>query len=214
MPRDIDRFEGAIAAAGFVSGHQTVVGMWRNSPLGPFVDVMWIRPDGRRVLLAPTPTVRDYVTGVYAFDETRVVPVRGGWDGGAVRLEAGPLELSLQPLPRDWRSWVFAARPRGLRRSPTWITIEDRLVAPSVGPLLGGGPGVRLAGVTPGGRREWFGIDDYRPLADGSLRVDGQDAGAMGLLRPGLGVGLSDFPSRPALVHLATLIESAPPPRH
>ena len=213
MPRNIDRFEGAIAAAGFASGHQTVVGLWRGSPLGRFVDVMWIEPDGRRVLLAPTPTVRDYVTGVYAFDETRIVPVWGGWDGHRIELHAGPLELHLRPLPRDWRSWVFATRPRRLRRSPTWITIEDRLVAPLAGPLLGGGPGVRLAGVTPGGRREWFGVDDYRPLSEGTLRVEGDDAGAMVPLQPGLGVGLSDFPSRPALVHLATLIEAAQPPR-
>jgi hypothetical protein len=213
MSRTIDRFAGAIAAAGFAGGHQTVVGLWRSSPLGPFVDVMWIHPDGHRVLLAPTSAVRDYVTEVYDFDETRIVPVHGGWDGHRVELQAGPLDLRLRPLPRDWRSWVFAVRPRRLRRSPAWITIEDRLVAPLAGPLLGGGPGVRLAGVTPGGRREWFGVDDYRPLSDGALRVGGRDAGAMVPLRPGLGVGLSDFPSRPALVNLTTLIESARPAR-
>lgn len=213
MPRTIDRFAGAIAAAGFASGHQTVVGLWRHSPLGRFIDVMWILPDGHRVLLAPTTTVRDYVTGVYDFDETRIVPVLGGWDGDHVEVRAGPLELHLRPLPRDWRSWVFAARPRCLRRSPAWITVEDRLVAPLAGPMLGGGPGVRLAGVTPGGRREWFGVDDYRPLSEGALRVDGHDAGPMVPLRPGLGVGLSDFPSRPALVHLTTLIEAAQPSR-
>lgn len=207
-----DRFEGAIAAAGFASGHQAVVGLWRDSPLGSFIDVMWIQPDGRRVLLAPTSTVRDYVAGVYAFDETRVLAVSGGWDGRRIDVRAGEVHVRLQPQPRSWQSWVFAARPRCLRRSAAWIAIEDRLVAPLAGPLLGGGSGVHLTGITPGGRREWFGIDDYRPLAEGALHVGDRDAGAMVALRPGLGVGLSDFPTCPALVYLATLIGPAPAP--
>ncbi|GGI08368.1 hypothetical protein [Egicoccus halophilus] len=208
MSRGIDRFEGAIAAAGFASGHMTVVGMWHDSPLGAFADVMWIHPDGRRVLLAPSPAVRDFVTSVYAFDETRIVPVTGGWNGRDIAVQAGPLYLRLAPRPRDWRSWVFAARPRVLRRSPTWLAFEDRLAPLLARPLLGGAPGVRLAGVTPGGRQEWFSVDDYRPLADGRLKVEGADAGPLVALRPGLGVGLSDFPTRPALVQLATLIEA------
>lgn len=209
MRPGIDRFEGAIAAAAFADGHQVVVGMWRASPLGRVVDVMWIRPDGRRVLLAPSATVRDYITGVYAFDEARVAPVRGGFDGREVAVAAGELRLRLTPHPRDWRSWVFAARPRVLRRRRAWLALEDRLAGPLAGPLLGGRPGVRLSGTTPTGRREWFSVDDYRPLADGALTVDGAEAGAMRALRPGLGVGLSDFPTRPALVQLATLIERA-----
>jgi hypothetical protein len=210
VARDLDRFVGMIAACGFASGDQVVVGVWRDSPLGSFVDVMWIDPRGRRTLLAPDADVRDYVGGVYRFDEQRVVGLRGGWDGTAVDVDADGLRLRLEPAPRDWRSWVFAARPRLLRRSPAWLTFEDRLVVPLAGPLLGGGPGVRLAGTTPGGRREWFGVDDYRPLAEGRLWVEGRDAGPVRALRPGLGVGLSDFPTAPALVQLTTIIESAP----
>ena len=206
-PARLDRFTGAIAAAGFASGEVTVVGMWRSSPLGRLVDVMWIRPDGERVLLAPSPLARTFIEGLYAFDRAEGVDVRGGWDGRVVDVTAGPVHVRLVPAERDWRSWVFAARPRILRRSPAWLALENALVAP-LGPLLlGGTAGVHLSGVTPGGRREWYSVDDYRPVAEGALTVGGRDAGTLTALRADIGVGLSAFPTRPALVHLATLIE-------
>ena len=185
--------------------------MWGRSPLGSFVDVMWVRPDGERVLLAPSREVRDYVGGVYAFDREEVVAVRGGWDGHRVEVTAGPVHVRLDPSRRDWRSWVFALRPRPLRRSPAWLNVEDRLVGPLGWLLLGGAAGVRVSGLTPGGRREWYSTDDYRRVADGSLEVDGRDAGVLTDLRPDLGVGLSAFPTRPAFVQLVTLIERPGP---
>lgn len=203
----LDRFTGLIAASGSASGHTVVVGMWRDSPLGRFVDVMWVRPDGQRVLLAPSEAIRRYVTDLYTFEESAVVPVRGGWAGGAVEVDAGPVSLRFPAGRRDWRSWLFAARPRFLRRSPTWLRVEDALVAPLGGLLLGGAEGVRLAGRAPGGQREWYSIDDYRPLRGGSLWIEGRDLGPPAALRPGLGVGLSDFPTQPALVNVVTLVE-------
>jgi hypothetical protein len=205
--RGLDRFVGAIAAGGFASGDQVVVGLWHASPIGPFADVMWVRPDGERVLLAPRREVRGLVTSLYAFDEARVVPVSGGWDGTGIDLAAGPLHLRLVPAARGWDSWVFAARPGPLRRSPAWIALEDRLVGPLGGMLLDGAEGVALTGVTPGGAREWYSITDRRPLRSGTLVVGRAHAGDLRPLRPGLGVGLSDFPSQPALVHVTTLIE-------
>jgi hypothetical protein len=75
--RGLNRFTGMIAASGSSSGHDVVVGLWRGSPLGAFVDVMWVQPDGRRVLLAPFEDVRRYVGDLYRFEATHVVPVRG-----------------------------------------------------------------------------------------------------------------------------------------
>jgi hypothetical protein len=203
----LDRFSGLIAAGGATSGEQVVIGMWRRSPLGRVIDVMWVRPDGERILLASSPAVAEYVAGLYTFERVEVVAVQGGFDGQRVAVAAGPLRVTLDPGRRDLRSWLFAARPGPLRRSPAWIELEDRLVAPLGGPLLGGADGVRLAGRAPGGQREWYGIADYRPLRTGSFEVAGRDAGRLAPLRPGLGVGLSDFPTVPALVAVDTLIE-------
>jgi hypothetical protein len=205
--RGLDRFSGLIAAGGSTSGEQVVVGMWRRSPLGRAIDAMWVRPDGERILLAPSPEVAEYVAGLYTFERVEVVPIRGGFDGRRVELTAGPLVVTLEPGPRDLRSWLFALRPGPLRRAPVWIEVEDRLVRPLGGPLLGGADGVRLAGRAPGGQREWYGIADYRPLRGGRFEVAGVDAGRLAPLRAGLGVGLSDFPTVPALVAVDTLIE-------
>jgi hypothetical protein len=202
-----DLFAGCITAGGFASGDMVVAGTWRSSPLGRIVDVMWVRPDGERVLLAPSPAARDLIADLYAFDRAEVVAVRGGWDGAGVAIEAGPLRVRLVTGPRDWRSWLFAARPLPLRRSPTWIGLEDVLGRPFVGRIIGGAEGVRAAGVAPGGQRERYGVDDWRPVVAGSLRVDGVDAGALTDLRADLGIGLSAFPTRPAAVSVGTLVE-------
>lgn len=187
-----------------------VVGSWRASPLGRFVDVMWVRPDGERVLLAPSVAVRDTVAGLYAFDRTEVVGVQGGWDGGAVAVQAGPLRVRLVGGRRDWRSLLFAVRPRMLRRSAPWIRIEDAVARPFVDRAIGGAAGVRAWGVAPGGQREAYGVDDYRPVVAGGLDVEGRDAGALGRLPGDLGIGLSAFPLAPAIVHVGTLVGQRP----
>ena len=204
----LDRFVGCIAGAAFASGDAVVVGSWRASPFGQFVDVMWVRPDGHRLLLAPTAAVGAYVSALYAFDEVVVVAVRGGWDGYAVAVESGPLRVRMLVGKRDFRSGLFALRPRALRESPAWITLEDRLARPVVGRLIGGAQGVRAAGIAPGGQREFYGIADYRGVAAATLTVGGRDAGGLRDLPADLGIGLSSFPTAPAVVHVTTLVEA------
>ncbi len=204
----MDLFEGAITGIGFTSGDAVVVGAWARSPLGSFVDVMWRRPDGQRVLLAPDHDVAAYVGGLYTFDEVLVVPIRGGVRDSLVAVTAGPLDLRAQLAPRDWRSWLFALRPRVLRRSPTWIRVEDRLARPFIGALLGGGSGVRAAGIAPGGQREYYGADDWRLVRRARLSVYGVDAGQFTDMPADFGVGLSAFPTVPASVRVGTLVQS------
>lgn len=124
--RRLRRYRGRISAAGTPDGHALVCGAWHGSPLGAFADVMWVDPDGRRTLLAPSETVAADVTALYRFDDVRIVPVTGRVTADEVHVDAGPVQLRLRAAPRTWRSWVFAARPGPLRRSPAWLTLEDR----------------------------------------------------------------------------------------
>lgn len=203
-----ERFVGCISAAGFASGDVAVVGAWATSPLGRMVDVMWVRPDGQRVLLAPSRAAADYISALYAFDEVHVVAVSGGWDGAATAVTAGPLRVRILAGRRDARSWLFALRPPALLACPAWVRLEDVVARPLVGRLLGGAAGVRAAGVAPGGQREYYGARDYRPAVDATLTIDDRDAGGMRDLPADLGIGLSGFPTRPAVVHVITTIES------
>jgi len=68
-------FRGRIAGWGTTSGTRVVVGRWDVSPFGAFADVMVERPDGERVLLAPTAEVAALVASTYTFDRVEVVPV-------------------------------------------------------------------------------------------------------------------------------------------
>lgn len=204
-----DRFVGLIAAGGF-EGHAVVVGCWRSSPLGQIVDVMWVDPSGCRTLLAPRPDVAERIAGMYDFDEVMVTEVRGGWDGERIDVTAGPLHVQLDAGPRDWRSWVFATRPRVLREQPWWVAVEDAVARPLVGRFIGGAEGVRAAGVAPGGMRECYAAADWRRVRSGALRVASWRSRVLGNLPGDLGVGLSSFPRRPAVTHCTTLVERLP----
>lgn len=196
---------GSIAGAGFASGDRFVVGLWASGPLGPMTDVMWAKPDGTRVLLAPSEDVGAFVSAVYNFDMTKIVSisVREGRDGFS--LEAGPLALEITAgRPR----WVFRLRPRLLRRSLLWVRMEDALLRRVVGRLvLGGAEGVRAFGTTTAGVKEWYRIDGYQPIVAASASLDGRDLGALRPLRPKLGFGFSEFPIRPAIVRCSPVLE-------
>ena len=131
-------FDGHIIGASFASGDRIVAGRWLRSPFGAFADVMWCRPDGWRVLLAPSEPVRDFLTRHYAFDESRIESARvERCDDGTIEIAAGPLRVSLQSRGALARVLAARARPRRLRTSTRWIDLEDRLLRPLARTVFG-----------------------------------------------------------------------------
>ena len=193
--------------AGFASGDRVVIGIWDAGPLGPMVDVMWARPDQRRILLAPDDDVATFVSGLYRFEEVRVVPIDVRVrERDRVSIVAGRLEVELRA---GRASKLFGLRPRFLRRSPAWARIEDAVFRPLVGRVvLGGAADTRVYGVGPSGSRQWYCIESYRPVIEGRASLDGVDFGPLGPLTPRVGFGFSDFPERPAFVECAPVIET------
>ena len=195
-------FDGHIVGASFASGDRLVAGRWHRSPFGPFADLMWARPDGRRILLAPTPAVRDFVARHYAFDELALVPVRVERSGGTIQVRAGSVELDLVPRPRGVASLMLSLRPRALRTTSAWIDFEDRALRPLVSTLFGAGR-VHTRGVTATGTREWYAIHDFR-RARARARIDGVDLGPAAPGAPA-GFGFSEFPGEPAIVRVTSV---------
>ncbi|MGW1274783.1 hypothetical protein ACWD5A_40085, partial [Streptomyces sp. NPDC002491] len=76
---------------GTAHGTRLVLGHWPRSPFGAFSDVMVERPDGERLLFAPTRETADFVSDTYVFDTVRVVPVDVSVDGDTWTVAAGPL---------------------------------------------------------------------------------------------------------------------------
>ena len=184
---------GTISSCGFASGDRFVVGRWDRSPVGRTIDIMWARPDGHRVLLAPDERTAAFVTAVYAFDEVRVVPFveHGGRRPDGVDVTAGPLRLELRAgAPLLW------IPPR-----PLWFT--RRIEAPIAAALMR----VHTWGVSPTGVQEWYQARTMRLVRHASASVDGRDLGARRPLDPACGFGFSESPRWPSVVAVRPSLE-------
>ncbi len=185
-------FEGSICSAAFATGDRFVVGLWHTSPLGPITDVMWARPDGERVLLAPTSKVADFVGGVYGFDRVEVVDISVSFDGRHLDLQAGHIALTMQGGP-GWRL------PPARLRPPWFIRWVEAWIAR---PLLG----VRTYGVSQTGVRQWYRAEEYRPVVEAKATLGGSDLGALRSFDVPVGFGFSGPPRRPSMVKLRSLL--------
>jgi hypothetical protein len=197
-------FDGHIVGASFASGDTVVAGRWRSSPFGPFADVMWRAPDGRRTLLAPSDETLEFLDRHYSFDEVVRAPVRVERQGPAIHVAAGPIAMRVTPNDRGPVSFLLRLRPRAIRTRPWWLAVEDVVLRPIVGPAFGAGGGaVRSRGRTRAGAREWYAIHDFR-RAGATAVVDQRGAGPV-LPLPPARFGFSEFPSSPAVVRLTSL---------
>lgn len=202
--RTVDRFDGQILGAGTSSGTRLVVGDWTSSPLGAFTDVMVATADGRRVLLAPTDAVADYVTSTYTFDEVVLCDVTltgtTAEDGRRVGvIDAGPLGARLGVGGRTGTGLLLRVVPGPLARSRAFATLIDP-VARRVH------PGVRTRGSAGNGRREYYGAQDQHAVVDLVGTWHGNDLGHLSDVTPDPRFGFSSTPARPCLTRVTTTV--------
>lgn len=182
---------GTISSAGFRSGDRFVVGHWPVSPIGPMGDVMWATPDDRRILLAPSVAVADFITTIYDFDDVRTGPLRIDADGRSTQVRGHGLELELVGGRR---------RPVPIRRP---LAITRWIEAPIARRLMG----VETFGTSPTGAREWYQTQGWRWVESGGARLDGADLGSPGHVERPLRVGFSEPPGRPSIVSVRVTID-------
>ncbi|MCZ2805428.1 hypothetical protein O2W18_09965 [Modestobacter sp. VKM Ac-2983] len=85
------------------------------------------RPDGHRVLLAPTAAVAGFVGSTYTFDEVQLADVAVTRpDDATWAVQAGPLALSVRVGRRPALGWALRAVPAPLARHPGWVGLLDR----------------------------------------------------------------------------------------
>jgi hypothetical protein len=184
--------DGLIASAAFSSGHRFVVGVWHASPVGPMCDVMWALPDGERVLLVGTGDVGTFISAIYGFDRVERTAMECTWDGAALRVTAGDVELVM------WsgrRRGIPLARLRSLPVS-RWVE------APIARRLLG----VRTFGTSPTGVFEWYRAFDYRRVVEARASLEGTDLGSLCQFEGTTGFGFSEPPRRPSVVGVRPLL--------
>lgn len=192
-------FTGRILGVGTAAGVRVVVGVWDDSPLGSFADVMVERVDGSRVLLAPTREVADFVASTYRFDETRVEPVAVTRGPDQVGVVAPSLTLTAALGRRTALGWLLRGIPRRLAGSPVVATVTD----PVARFVL---RGVRTRGSAGQGRREYYGATDVRAVTAVTARLDGVDLGTLTPVDPPTRFGFSSTPRRPSLTEVVTTV--------
>jgi hypothetical protein len=193
-------FDGWILGLGTVSGTRVVVGHWPRSPLGPMSDVMVQRPDGQRVLLAPSAEVAEFVGSTYTFDEVRLVPVTVDRpDGTTWTVAAGPLRMRVTSGPRPVLGRLLHAVPARLARTPAWVGLLDLPARVTTG--------LRTRGSAGNGRTEWYGVQDLHSLVEVDARWDGEPLGALAPVRPPVTFGFGSVPPRPSVVRVTTTVQ-------
>lgn len=198
----MERFDGWIGGLGTASGLRAVIGHWPRSPLGTFTDVMLERPDGHRVLLAPSPAVADFVRATYTFDEVRLVPVDLRSLGPDFFLTAGPLTARFTVGGRAPLGLLLRAVPWRLATAPWWIATLDAVARRVL-------PGVRTVGSAGGGRTEYYGAQDLHRIVAATTTLDGVDQGPLRPVSPPVRFGFGSTPTAPSWVRITTLIDGA-----
>ncbi|MFF3313024.1 hypothetical protein [Streptomyces sp. NPDC002952] len=197
------RFDGWIAGLGTASGTRIVLGHWPRSPFGSFSDVMLERSDGERLLLAPTHETADFISGTYTFDTVQVVPIDVWAEGDTWTVAAGSLHLRFTTGRRGPLGLMLRAVPGVISRRPGWSALTD---LPARALLRG----VRTRGSAGGGRREWYGARDLRPIRTVSAVFEDADLGTIAQVAPPVRFGFGSVPRWPALTRVTTTVELAP----
>ena len=150
----MDKFEGRITSSGFESGDRIVIGDWAQSPLGPFTNIMWAQPDGKRVLLSPSKAHADYVSELYHFEEISIVDIDVQRQKRGIDVSAGSLSVSYR-----WKRGMSIPLIR-----PRWFiaTIENFFAR-----LL---YGTKTYGLTCNGLREWYCIRGISSLSSAKAK--------------------------------------------
>jgi hypothetical protein len=177
-----------------------VVGSWLQSPFGRFADVMIEMPDGKRVLLAPTAEVAEFVSSTYSFDRIELGTVTADIDGARFDVEAPDLTVRGTlggPAPFDWLLKLVPAR---LAATPAWLRLIDPVAARLV-------PGVHTAGSAGHGRREYYGVRRTRLIASVDGQFESVTLGGVAALDPPVRFGFSSAPTTPQLVAVTTTID-------
>ena len=186
----LDIFKGRITSSGFESGDRIVVGAWKESPFGEFTDIMWAKPDGTRVLIAPNQEIVDYVTAMYSFDEVLLEDIVTTGEDRNQKVKSNTMELDF-----SWNRGL----PIPFKRSLLFISTVELFFAKLFF-------GTRTYGVTKNNRKEWYAIDRVSKIKNATAQISGKDAGKFTHMNEPCKFGFSEAPKKPSSCEVRTHI--------
>ena len=187
----MDKFQGRISSSGFSSGERIVVGDWYESPLGEFTNIMWARPDGKRILMSPSKKHADYVSSLYTFEEVNIVPIDIERNKRGISVKAGDLSINM-----SWKRGLAIPISR-----PLWfISTVEQFFANLFFKT-------KTFGYTCNGLREWYCIQSLSKLNSAKASDGKQDFGEMSIFQTSACFGFSGPPKKPSSVRVNSIIE-------
>ena len=190
LHESLDIFKGRITSSEFESGDRIVVGAWKESPFGEFTDIMWAKPDGTRVLIAPNQEIADYVTAMYSFDEVLLEDIATTGEGRNQKVMSNTMELDF-----IWNRGL----PIPFKRSLLFISTVELFFAKLFF-------GTRTYGVTKNNRKEWYAIDRVSKIKSATAQISGKDAGKFTHMNEPCKFGFSEAPKKPSSCEVRTHI--------
>jgi len=186
----LDIFKGRITSSGFESRDRIVVGAWKESPFGEFTDIMWAKPDGTRVLIAPNKEIADYVTAMYSFDEVLLEDIVTTGKDRNQKVKSKTMELDF-----SWNRGL----PIPFKRSLLFISTVELFFAKLFF-------GTRTYGITKNNRKEWYAIDRVSKIKSATAQISGKDAGKFTHMNEPCKFGFSEAPKKPSSCEVRTHI--------
>ena len=188
----MDIFEGRITSCGFDSGDRIVIGMWESSPFGSFADIMWAKPDGTKILIAPNSEIGDYIYSLYDFDEVRIEEIK-------IKRKLKEICFSTTDIncQFNWGKEISFL----VKRRPLWFVAT---VEYFFGWLIFR---TKTHGKTKNGRKEWYVVDKISRLKNAKAEIAGKNLGHYSKFSPKANFGFSDPPNMPASVLVRSHIE-------
>ena len=178
----LDIFSGRITSSGFDSGDRIVVGAWKTSKFGEFTDIMWAKPDGTRVLIAPTQEIADYVTDMYTFDEVILENITTTQGGRNLKINCSSMELEF-----TWNRGFSIPFKRSLFFISTVELFFAKLLFST-----------RTYGITKNNRKEWYAIDRVSKVIQATAKIKGIDVGSLSPMNEPCKFGFSEAPKKPS----------------
>ena len=190
---DIEIFKGRVISSGFNSGDMVVIGDWRDSPYGAFTNLMWAKPDGTRVLIAPSKDLGDFVSSLYSFDEVIVSSLDIKRTEKSIEVNCDLGRISMQwgvtvPIPFSRPHWFIA-----------------NVEAPFARLFFG----TKTHGITRNGRKEWYHVRGFARMKSVGLELDGRISNQMTDISPSACFGFSNPPRMPLSVRVDSHISTA-----
>jgi len=188
-------FRGRITSSGFESGDSLIIGDWEESPLGPFTNIMWSKPDGSRVLLSPSSEHADFVSSLYDFDEIKITEFIANRDENRISIETDLLIVSM-----SWGRKLPLPFPR-----PLWFisSIENLF-----GKMIFGSS---TYGFARDGSREWYSIRGISRVSHAEANSLGLDFGKIAKTSLSKPFGFSSPPNTPSSIMVNSHIDREKP---